>query len=182
MHTMREIDDSEKPYIEYLAGHSVPKVSPQRRHGMVQGALFAILRDLGRGRGDVATEWRCYLPLEPKRSSLVPDVAFIARERLAELSDDECELPHFAPDIAVEVRSDDDRKKNLEWKIAAYLKYGSKVVLDVLPLERIIYAHSCDGVRTFREIERFECAGLPWLAFDVTEAFADLDQCDNDGA
>lgn len=30
---MNEIDDLVKPYIEYLAGRSVPKVSPKRRHG-----------------------------------------------------------------------------------------------------------------------------------------------------
>lgn len=106
MHVIDEIDDSEKPYIEYLAGRAVPKVSPKRRHGMVQGALFAILREQARGRGDVATEWRCYLPAEPRRTSLVPDVAFISNESLAPLTEQEREMPQFAPDIAIEVRSE----------------------------------------------------------------------------
>jgi len=172
---MQEIDDSEKPYIEYLGGRAVPKVSPQRRHAIVQGRFWAILSELARGRGDVGTEWRCYLPLEPRRSSLVPDVAFISKERLAPLSDREREMPQFAPDIAVEVRSDDDRRKNLEWKIAAYLRYGATLVLDVLPLKRIIYAHTADGVREYHESDRFTCDALPWLAFDVREVFADLD-------
>ncbi|HTU71081.1 MAG TPA: Uma2 family endonuclease [Candidatus Baltobacteraceae bacterium] len=142
MHVIDEIDDSEKPYIEYLAGRAVPKVSPKRRHGIVQGRLWAILQELARGRGDVATEWRCYLPAEPRRTSLVPDVAFISNERLAPLTEDEREMPQSAPDIAIEVRSEDDKRKNLGWKIAAYLRHGAVLVLDVLPLERRIVAHT----------------------------------------
>lgn len=175
MHAIDEIDDSRKPYIEYLAGRAVPKVSPKRRHGMVQGALFAILREQARGRGDVATEWRCYLPAEPRRTSLVPDVAFISNERLAPLSEDEREMPQFAPDIAIEVRSQGDQRKNLDWKIAAYLRHGAALVLDVLPLERTIIAHANDGIREFVEGDTITCAAFPWLAFDVCFAFADLD-------
>jgi Uma2 family endonuclease len=175
MHAIDEIDDSEKPYIEYLAGRPVQKVSPKRRHGMVQGALFAILRDQARGRGDVATEWRCYLPAEQLRSSLVPDVAFISKERLAPLTDSEREIPQFAPDIAIEVSSQDDKRKNLDWKIAAYLRHGAMLVLDVLPLERKIIAHTHRAVCEFVEGNRFMCDTVPWLAFDVGDAFADLD-------
>ena len=174
MHVIDEIDDSEKPYIEYLAGRAVPKVSPKRRHGIVQGRLWAILRAQAHGRGDVATEWRCYLPAEPRRTSLVPDVAFISNERLAPLTDEERERPQFAPDIAVEVRSEDDKRKNLEWKIAAYLRHGAQLVLDVLPLERKIVAHTHEGVREFVEGERFTCGALPWLLFEVGDVFADL--------
>lgn len=99
MHTIDEIDDSEKPYIEYLAGRAVPKVSPKRRHGIVQGRLWAIVRECAGSRGDVATEWRCYLGAEPHRSSLVPDVAFVLNERFAGLTEDEREMPQFAPDF-----------------------------------------------------------------------------------
>ena len=169
-----EVDDSEKPYIEYLAGRLVRKVSPQRRHAMVQGALFALLRELARGRGDVGTEWRCYIPAEPRRTSLVPDVAFISRERLGPLTEREREMPQFAPDIVIEVRSDADKRKNLEWKIAAYLRNGATVVLDVLPLERVIRSHTSDGMREFSECQRFTCDALPWITVDVHEAFADL--------
>src|SRR5271170_6780975 len=157
MHAIDEIDDSEKPYIEYLAGRAVPKVSPKRRHGIVQGRLWAMLSELARGRGDVATEWRCYIPAEPRRTSLVPDVAFISNQRLAPLTDDEREMPPFAPDIAVEVRSEDDKRKNLDWKVAAYLRHGAVLVLDVLPLERKIFAHTHNAVHEFVESDRFTC-------------------------
>ncbi len=171
---MPEIDDSEKPYIEYLGGRAVPKEGMTRSHGMVQGALFTILHDVARGRGDVATEWRCYLPKEERRTSLVPDVAFIMKERLTPLTDEERERPHFAPDIAVEVRSPDENRRVREWKIAAYLRYGSQLVLDILPLERAILAHTHDGVRELREGDSVTCAAFPWLAFEVRAAFADL--------
>ena len=97
MQHVAEIDDSEKPYIEYLAGRAVPKVSPKRRHGIVQGAMFATLRARARGRGDVAAEWRCYLRSEHRRTSLVPDVAFISNERLAQLSEADREILDVLP-------------------------------------------------------------------------------------
>ena len=170
---MRQLD--EKPYIEILGGWVLPKVSPKRRHAMVQGALFAILRQLARDRGDVGTEWRCMLARSPKKTTLVPDVAFVSRERLAPLDEEARELPPFAPDIAIEVRSPSDKVKFRVSKIRAYLDHGSTVVLDVHPRTRIIRAFTRDGVREFHEDDRFECAALPWFSFDVREAFADLD-------
>jgi Uma2 family endonuclease len=172
---MLDIDDSTKPYIEYLAGRPVPKVSPKRRHGIVQGRLWAILRELAGDRGDVATEWRCHPSLSAPRTSLVPDVAFVSRERLVDVSQDDREEPPFAPDIVIEVRSPSDRLKNVEWKIQAYLDHGAIVVLDVLIDERAIRAFTVGGVRIFTENERFTCEGLPWFSFDVRAVFADLE-------
>lgn len=85
-------------------------------------------------------------------------------------------MPQFAPDIAVEVRSDEDKRRNLDWKIAAYLRNGSKLVLDVLPRERLVHAHFAGAVMTFGEGDRFTCDAFPWLAFDVRDVFADLDR------
>lgn len=171
---MPEIDDSEKPYVEYLAGRAVPKEGMTRTHGKVEARLWAILFDLADKRGDIATEWRCYLPKEERTTSLVPDVAFISHERLAGLSYQEQERPHFAPDTAVEVRSPDESRRVREWKIAAYLRYGAKLVLDVDPEKRTIIAHDATGVRVYGEGDTVTCDALPWLTLDVRAAFADL--------
>ena len=69
MPLMQGIDDSEKPYIEYLAGRAVPKVSPQRRHAIVQERLWAILSALARGRGVSALRRNA----RPRRSSAEAD-------------------------------------------------------------------------------------------------------------
>jgi len=51
-------------------------------------------------------------------------------------------------------------------------------VLDVDYAKRVIMAHAHDGVRTYANGERFGHPSAPWLVFDVSEAFADLDDDD----
>jgi len=116
-----------------------------------------------RGRGCVATEWRFALNADgDPRTSLIPDVAFVSNERLALLGAEAREEPPFAPDIAVEVRSPDDRIADVEWKMNAYLAYGG------------VRAYSHAGLAVFARGERFACAEVPWFTFHVAEVFANL--------
>jgi Uma2 family endonuclease len=169
----RSIDD--KPYIEILDGRRVPKVSPKRRHAILQWRIAARLQNLAGDRGDVGTEWRCWLDTGgPKVTTLVPDVAFVSNERLAPLTSSDREEPPFAPDVAIEIRSPGDRIARVEWKMRAYLAHGSIVAMDVLPDTREIRIFTLDGVRSYREEDRYESTDLPWLAFDVSAVFAPL--------
>ncbi|MDE2481061.1 MAG: Uma2 family endonuclease [bacterium] len=172
---MRQAID-EKPYTEILAGRSVPKVSPKRRHAILQWRIAALVARLAGDRGDVGTEWRFWIsgPGEP-RTTLVPDVAFVSRERMAALTPEEREQPPFAPDLAIEVRSPSDRIADVEWKRRAYLAAGARVVIDVLPEAREIRALSTAGDATLRIGERYTSDALLWLAFDVADIFAGLD-------
>jgi Uma2 family endonuclease len=170
------ISDDEKPYVEWLAGRPVPKVSPKHRHSAVQGALCAIVRHLGKGRGTWGTEWRFDLDEQKgKRTSLVPDVAFVSYERWRPLDNEKRQQPPFAPDLAVEVRSPSDRMKNVLWKVQAYLDGGALLVLDVLPEERRLIAYDRGGPTEFASGDLFEHPAMPWLRFNVPEAFADLE-------
>ncbi len=168
---------SERHYVEYYDGRAYSKMSPKRRHGSVQGVFFGILRRCGSAFGQTASEWRFHLPgLVKGRTEFVPDVAFVGDARLAPLSGEEREEPHFAPDIAVEVRSPGDKLDFLRTKIAGYLDRGAVVVFDVNPLERTLVAHFADGrVTSLAERDRFSDDAVPWLAFDVAELFSDLD-------
>lgn len=169
----RSID--EKPYIEILDGRRAPKVSSKRRHGVLQWRIAARLQELAGDRGDVATEWRCWLETEGRKATtLVPDVAFMSSERLSALGPAAREEPPFAPDVAIEIRSPDDRKAHVEDKMHAYLAHGCSAAIDVLPDEREIRVFALDGVRTYREGERFESTDLPWLTLDVTAVFAPI--------
>ena len=164
-----------EPEIEILAGREVPKVSPRTTHSLVQGALWGILSRCAQGRGGVGTEWRFAIDADgDPRTSLVPDVAFVSSERLAVLDAESREEPPFAPDIAIEVRSATDRIADVEWKMAAFLAHGAVLTLDVVPDERVVRAFTHDGIRTYREGERFECAALPWFSFEIAEAFLAL--------
>jgi len=171
---MRQAID-ERPYIEFLGGRAIPKVTPQRRHGLVQITIGTLLRRLAGKRGDVGSEWRFYMngPGEP-RTWLVPDVAFVSRERLDALPPDLREKTPLSPDVAVEIRSPDDRVANVEWKMHAYLSMGGTLALDVLPDICEIRAFTRNGMHLFHDGETFSCDELPWLRFDVAEIFEGL--------
>lgn len=107
---------------------------------------------------------------------LAPDVAFIRKERLFGLSDDYLQIPAFAPDIAVEIRSPSDRPGEREWKIETYLRAESALVLDVALKERAIHAFTAFGKVSFALSDTFVNDVMPWLRFGVAEAFADLER------
>ncbi|MBV8155193.1 MAG: Uma2 family endonuclease [Candidatus Eremiobacteraeota bacterium] len=168
---------SEKPYIEFHAGRKVRKVSPNFAHGVVQTAVAMILHRCGHGLGNALTE--CHFDMSIQLGSktiLVPDVAFIRRERTFGFSEDYLQIPAFAPDVAVEIRSPADRQGEREWKIATYLLAECPLVLDISPKERTIVAHGSNGRLAFSRNETFVHEAAPWLQFDVNEAFVDLDR------
>lgn len=100
-----------------------------------------------------------------------PDVAFVGKDRVPD------ELPRGffpgPPDLAVEIRSPDDRPRNVRAKIDDYLRLGVKVVweVDLLARNVTVYRprcepeiHSADGTLTAPEI-------LPGLELPVSEIF-----------
>ena len=156
------------PEIEYLDGHAHAKVSARLTHGRVQLAIAGALMNAAGSRGVVATEVR-FNPgaLDGSKTELVPDVAFIAAERLGSLTVADREKPPFSPDIAVEVRSPSDDLRYLRRKIARYLATGSVLVLDVDPAQRCIVAYAADGISTFSAGDTFVHSAVPWLRFAI---------------
>lgn len=156
------------PEIEYLDGRPHRKVSPRLTHGRVQLALAAAIAAAAGTRGVVATEVR-FAPgsRDGSKTELIPDVAYIDGERLAALPEEAREKPPFSPDIAAEVRSPSDDLRYLRRKIARYLETGSRLVLDVDPMQRCIIAHAADGISRFSSGETFSHAAAPWLRFEV---------------
>ncbi|MBV8432795.1 MAG: Uma2 family endonuclease [Candidatus Eremiobacteraeota bacterium] len=168
---------TEPEFWEYLDGKVYPKVSPKRTHFLVQGTLLAIVHRLGRELGIVGPECDYHLgAVDGTRTKFIPDIAFLSADRYRAIPS-ECreDLP-VAPDLAIEVRSPSNRKGYVAKKIARYLACGTSLVLDVDPKSRAIVAHSRDGSRTYATGERFEHSAMPWLVFDVAEAFEDLDR------
>jgi Uma2 family endonuclease len=167
----------QRPYVEYHEGREVLKVSPNSWHSIVQVSLSSILHRLAKGLGQVGTEWHFDMTLQlGAKTILLPDIAFVRRERLFGLSERFLQIPNFAPDIAIEIRSPSDRPGEREWKIAQYLEAGSGLVLDVDPKRRLIraIAPGMDEL-TFGAEEAFAHPAVPWLRFETAEAFADLD-------
>ncbi len=167
---------SEAPVVEYLDGERRRKVSPRSRHARVQALIVMLLERCGGDIGMDGTEWDFRIGLvDDSDSFLVPDVAFMTFERLAAIEKKERDQPPVAPDIAVEVWSPTNDRAFLNRKISKYLANGSSLVLDVDPRTRTVVAHGIDGIRTFKEGDRFAHAAVPWLIFDVAEAFKGLE-------
>lgn len=162
----------EQPEVEFIAGRPYQKVSPKLAHGLTQAACLRVLYACARGRGAVSTETRFRLAAD---TMLVPDVSFVAYERLRGLAEKHIQEPPFAPDIAIEVRSRSDRSALIAEKTALYLRYGAIAVLNVDPHRREITAHSARGVMRFTSSQQFCADAVDWLRFDISEVFADLD-------
>lgn len=164
------------PEIEYLDGRPYPKVSPKTAHSMTQTALVILLRDIAGVRGRAGTEWHFRVGrVDGTKTVLVPDVAYVAIERLRALTGKDREEPPLAPDIVAEVRSPRESAILRAQKIARYLATGSLLVLDVDPQKKTIEAHAADGVRKYHLGETLVSSAIPWLRFAVTRAFEGLD-------
>lgn len=160
-----------KPAIESIRGRWYQKVSPKRVHSILQARLAAVFLSWAEGKGEVGTEWRYYfLPDGEKPSSLVPDLAYLAFERMPPAGDLR-EMPTIEPDIAVEILSPKDRRKLLETKIGMYLGFGTKLVIVVDPDERTVTMHEAARTETYAEPHVATCAVYPDLQIDTTKLF-----------
>ena len=163
-----------KPAIEWIHGRVEQKVTPQRRHAILQARLVGILALCAGSRGDVGTEWRFFFPDIPEKTTLVPDVAYVSYDRLRTLDDDSAERPPFAPDVAIDIRSPSSRFAIIAEKIEIYLAYGSILVLDVDAENKSVTAHTPAGVTVYAT-GTFRSDAVPWFAFDVDALFSGLE-------
>jgi Uma2 family endonuclease len=165
-----------KPETEWILGRPVRKVSPFRTHARLQGAFNTALSAWAEGRGEVAPEWRFRIaPPGEIRRPLVPDVAFVSYERLRGLEGRDLEAPPFAPDVAVEILSPDDRRRYVEHKIDVYLRGGASLVVIVQPADRTVQLHDARGVRNLRGDDVVTHPVLPGFAFPLQRLFAAAD-------
>lgn len=166
-----------KPATEWILGHPVRKVSPKRRHSLLQGWWIEHLRPWARGRGLTGPEWRFRVapPGEPLRP-LVPDIAYISYERLGDAEGEERESPVVAPNVAVEIVSPGDRVAYLQHKIAVYLAAGTDAVIAIDPKPRTLTIHDANGARVLGAADTFAHDALPGFTFALRDMFAELDE------
>jgi Uma2 family endonuclease len=165
-----------KPAIESIRGTWERKLSPQRRHAILQGRLLILLTNAFGELGDIGSEWRFYLlPPGEKPSSLVPDVAYVSYERMPEACGELREKPTIAPDVAVEVISPGDRRATLQRKIALYLANGSRLVIVVDPLKHRITFHESGGARSVSQVQGIAVPdAYPSMKIDLNALFAKI--------
>ena len=152
-------------------------MSPQFDHQRLEGVLSILIGDWAKSRGRVTTEWRFYLDLpEPGRHSLVPDVAYLSYDRLPREARRAAQMPHVAPDVAIEILSPDDWRSQVDRKTALYLGAGTSLALEVDPQLRTVTTRDIQGDRVYREGDILEHHALPSFRLNVADLFAALDE------
>jgi Uma2 family endonuclease len=175
MSSTREITLPEtKPATEWILGRAVQKVSPQRRHALIQATLASALLSwaMKNGAGMVGTEWEFRVtPAGEITRPLVPDIAFLSFDRLSFEEQQVSEIPYIAPDVAVEIVSPGDGRAFLVEKVRVYLAAGSSLVLVVDPKMQNIAIHDVHGTRVLGVTDTLEHAGLPGFSLRVGAIF-----------
>ena len=165
-----------KPETEWVRGRARQKVSPTYPHGALQGRLFTALSTWADSgvHGRVATEWRFRIaPPGAVVRPLVPDVAYLSyADVAADAASDLVDVPLGAPTVAVEVLSPDDRRLDVEHKIATYIAAGSSAVIIVDPHRETIAVHDGAGLRIMRAGGVLTHSALPGFALDAGALFA----------
>ncbi|MEZ6135022.1 MAG: Uma2 family endonuclease [Pirellulaceae bacterium] len=103
---------------------------------------------------------------------LAPDVAFLKQSRYDSLANETGYLP-LAPDLAIEVRSPNDREARIEAKTFAWLDAGCPLVLIVDPEAETIQAcRSREQIQVFESHESVDCSDAvsQWV-LSVSEVF-----------
>jgi Uma2 family endonuclease len=172
---MREIILPEtKPALEWINGRVVQKVSPQRKHALAQTGFAVALGTWARatGAGMAGTEWQFQIaPPGEERRPLVPDVAFLSYARLPHSVQLETEVPRIAPDVAVEILSPGDRRRDIEEKVRVYLAAGTQAVVLVDTAEQIVTIRETAGSRRLVRFDVFQHESLRGFSMPVIELF-----------
>lgn len=81
-------------------------------------------------------------------NEFIPDVGYISKERLPDIPSRGAPVP---PDLAVEVKSPNDRVRAMRRKTEKYLERGTKLVWLVFPDEQIVEVYATDAdVQVFK--------------------------------
>ena len=129
---------------ELVRGRMIVREPPGCRHGDIAVNLTVVLSQFVRTHnlGRVWSETGYVLSSNPD-TVRGPDVSFVRHERVPD------PIPRgyarFAPDLAVEVLSPDDRPGEVLERVADYLNAGTHLVWVVDPDRRLVRVYGADG-------------------------------------
>lgn len=162
-----------KPASEYMCGEAVQKPMPDWSHGTIQGFLVVVLfQFLARtGLGRALPEFRCIFGPPGGERAFVPDLVFIARDRLPE-----GKYLYAAPDLAVEVLSPDQPQAEFAAKLDFYRRHGVRLVWVIDPIRSTIAVLTSDADALLLTIDDTLDGGdvLPGFSVPVAEIFAQI--------
>jgi Uma2 family endonuclease len=171
------LDWPEEPGLrqELIRGEVVSMSLPGGRHGKVAGKILRLVGGFVEAArlGDTYAAETGFIVERDPDTVRGADVSFVRNERLAAITQPEKHIP-FAPDLAVEVRSPNDRDDEVEEKVRCWLNAGSLLVWTVDPESRTVTVHrpGAEPV-TLAAGERIDGgAVIPGFACNVSDFFA----------
>lgn len=160
-----------KPAREYEDGEVTQKPMPSIWHGVIQRLLSVVFTAYFNLRpdGDGGSEIRCLIGAPGRQRPYVPDYVVVLNASARGFFGNR--TFHGAPDLAVEIRSPDDRPGARERKIAFYLANGVRMVWDIDPERRTVTHRASNGVeRTLTDAGTLDGGDvLPGLRVPVRE-------------
>lgn len=156
---------------ELIHGEIIEKV-PTEEHSLIVGNLYFVLRTFvdERGLGRVAFEVRRKMP-DDRHNARLPDVEFTSKERLLPVVKKGA-VPQM-PDLAVEVKSPDDKLPKLREKAAYYLANGTRLVWLVYPEKRLVIVLTADSEDILTESDTLTGGEvIPGFEVPVSRIFA----------
>ena len=107
-----------------------------------------------------------------------PDVAFVSWDKLPRRKVPSKPIPRLVPDLAIEVLSKSNTKKEMARKRREYFKAGVQLVWEIEPVKRqvVVYTSPKEGV-VFEENETITGGDvLPGFSLSLSELFGELDR------
>ena len=158
-----------------LVDGSLRMMSPAGgRHGRLANRLGWLLSNhVNATRSGIvlAAETGFRLAVDPD-TVLAPDVAYVERSRYETVQNETAYLP-FAPDLAIEVLSPNDRFSRVESKAFTWLDAGCRLVLLVDPETETVHAYrSRKQIQVFERNETVPCDdAVPGWTLTVEDIF-----------
>ncbi|MFW6076055.1 MAG: Uma2 family endonuclease, partial [Chloroflexota bacterium] len=148
-----------------------PSGSEHSEIGMLIGH-FILTYVLGHQSGIVTGPDGGFLVRKDPDTVLVPDVAFVHRDRLTSELDRTRYLP-LAPDLVVEIVSPSDRMADVTGKVQTYFEAGTRLIWIVLPQQQAVMVHYPDGTaRTLKSADTLDGEDvLPGLEIPIAGIF-----------
>jgi Uma2 family endonuclease len=172
-----EVERRESRLCELVDGVLVEKAVGYRE-SLLAGALLALLRAFVVPRNLGLVSGADGMILLFPGLVRIPDVAFVAWDRLPERRGPDSPLPHLVPNLAVEVLSEGNTAAEMERKLGEYFEAGVALVWLVDPRARTVSVHTA--------LERFTRLGaggtldggpvLPSFSLPLRDLFAELDR------
>ena len=163
-----------KPASEYACGEVLQKPMPDIPHSAIQAFLILVLYPyLKEARlGRIFPELRCIFGPPGRERAYVPDLVYVARERLPSTT----RHLYAAPDLAIEILSPDQHMPALLDKVQFYLLYGVRLVWLVDPATRTVVVEAPnEEARILRPGDTLDGGGmLPGFSVPVADIFAEM--------